>query len=121
MAEALGLELHDRERVAIMSLTREGDPPRQSRLVRHGRVQRPRAQDLNRPGQAILTEVETAHETVATKVSLRSKSGPHMIDVNQLRFGGGHANAAGARIGMPIEQAKPVLIDAILQTERESK
>ena len=47
-----------------------------------------------------------------------------MIDVNQVARklgGGGHANAAGARIGMPIEQAKPVLIDAILQTERESK
>lgn len=125
MAEALGsLELHDRERIAIMSLTREAVHRAQAGSSDTGGFSDLGLKISSVRVSAILTEVEIAGETVATKISLRSKSGPHMIDVNQVARkmgGGGHANAAGARIGLPVEQAKPVLLDAILQVERESK
>lgn len=125
MAEALGsLELHDRDRIAVMSLTREAIHRAQACSSDTGGFSDLGLKISTVRVSAILTEVETAHETVATKISLRSKSGPNMIDVNQVARmldGGGHANAAGARIGLPIEQAKPVLIDAIMQVERQSK
>jgi len=50
------------------------------------------------------------------KLSLRSKAGPDMVDVAELasKFGGGgHAQAAGARIEGTLDQARAKLIDAL--------
>jgi bifunctional oligoribonuclease and PAP phosphatase NrnA len=63
----------------------------------------------------LLTELKTP-DGVLTKVSMRSKGGPDMVDVNLItqKFGGGgHAQAAGARIPLPIEEAKAKLIEAL--------
>lgn len=63
----------------------------------------------------LLTELTNAEGTV-TKVSMRSKGGPGMIDVNQVTQifgGGGHAQAAGARIPLPLAQAKAKIIEAL--------
>lgn len=123
MAEALGsLELYDRDRVAMMTLTKEA-------------VQRAGAGSSDTGGfselglkiatvrvSVMLTEVVLSSEGPATKISLRSKAGPHMIDVNEVAKklgGGGHANASGARLGLPIEQAKPQVLAAILDFEKE--
>ncbi len=125
MAEALGsLELHDRERIAFMSLTREAIHRAQAGSSDTGGFSDLGLKISTVRVSAILTEIDTAEGAPATKISLRSKSGPSMIDVNQVARklgGGGHANAAGARIGLPVEQAKPVLLDAIMQTQKESK
>lgn len=63
----------------------------------------------------LLTEISNA-EGVITKVSMRSKGGPDMVDVNQITQifgGGGHAQAAGARIPLPLAQAKQKVIEAL--------
>ncbi len=66
---------------------------------------------------AVLSEGEVnAGEPPLTKISLRSKSGPSEIDVNELSRslgGGGHARAAGARIRAPLEEAERQLLTAL--------
>ncbi|MAY75709.1 MAG: hypothetical protein CMJ31_13525 [Phycisphaerae bacterium] len=58
---------------------------------------------------ALLTEATVgSNEGPLTKVSFRSKGGPGMVDVNQVASslgGGGHAQAAGARIDAPLDDA----------------
>lgn len=52
-----------------------------------------------------------------TKASLRSKPGPHAVDVAALTKalgGGGHARAAGVKLALPIDQARDALVNAIL-------
>ncbi len=68
---------------------------------------------------ALLTEQKDA-DGVFTKVSLRSKpdewEGSPPVDVNQVcntLGGGGHARAAGAKIRLPLEEAKAKLIEAL--------
>ncbi|MCA9279309.1 MAG: DHH family phosphoesterase [Phycisphaeraceae bacterium] len=51
-----------------------------------------------------------------TKVSLRSKPGKYAVDVSAIASslgGGGHARAAGARLDMPINEAKQTVLNAI--------
>ncbi|MCA9286976.1 MAG: DHH family phosphoesterase [Phycisphaerales bacterium] len=53
-----------------------------------------------------------------TKISLRSKAGPDLIDVNDIcrRFGGGgHKQAAGARIRLPMDEARKQVMAAITE------
>ncbi len=63
----------------------------------------------------VLTEAAT-EPTPLTKLSLRSKAGPDGVNVNQLaqKFGGGgHAQAAGARVNKPINKVKARLIELL--------
>lgn len=62
--------------------------------------------EMSRPGQP----------TQLTKGSLRSKPGPHAIDVAAVTAtlgGGGHARAAGVKLAMPIEQARAAVLQAL--------
>jgi phosphoesterase RecJ-like protein len=55
-------------------------------------------------------------EPPLTKYSLRSKPGPHAVDVNrvcQKIGGGGHARAAGAKAKLALPAAKQALLDAL--------
>lgn len=67
---------------------------------------------------ALLTEVGEGDKTI-TKVSFRSKSaggGAGMVDVNkvaQILGGGGHAQAAGARLTMGAVEARKKVLDAL--------
>jgi phosphoesterase RecJ-like protein len=64
---------------------------------------------------ALLTE-QRSHEGPLTKISMRSKGGPHMIDVNVVTRslgGGGHAQAAGARVSLTVADARAALIKAM--------
>jgi phosphoesterase RecJ-like protein len=64
---------------------------------------------------ALLTEVEENHAKVV-KISLRSKSGNKFVDVNEIakRFGGGgHTQAAGARVQGSLEDVRAKLIGAL--------
>lgn len=67
---------------------------------------------------ALLTETggEGGAGRVITKISLRSKGGAGMVDVNEVAGrlgGGGHAQAAGARLEMPLTQARERLLGAL--------
>jgi len=74
---------------------------------------------------ASLTEIEGER----TKVSLRSKRsyapGQQTIDVNEIARrlnGGGHAQAAGARLDLPLEEAKRRVIETLVQAlDQETK
>ncbi|USN99720.1 MAG: DHH family phosphoesterase [Phycisphaeraceae bacterium] len=118
LARALNtLELHDDGRVAVLSLTQSdfekaGAAPGESggfldlvKTVESVRV------------AVLLTEVETAGDGVVTKISFRSKGGPDMIDVNKVSMalgGGGHAQAAGARlVGTRIGEARTKVLEAL--------
>lgn len=51
-----------------------------------------------------------------TKISLRSKGGPNLIDVNAIAGrlgGGGHTQAAGARLNCGLEEARRRLLEAM--------
>jgi phosphoesterase RecJ-like protein len=55
-------------------------------------------------------------EPPLTKYSLRSKPGPHAVDVNQVcqkLGGGGHARAAGAKARLALPAAKAALLEAL--------
>ncbi|GJM18911.1 MAG: exopolyphosphatase-related protein [Phycisphaeraceae bacterium] len=122
MARALAsLEIVKDKRLALMSLTKAdfdetGAAPGDSggfvdvaRSVRDIRM------------TAVLTEAENnSPEGPVTKISMRSKSEPfdgeEPVDVAALLRtlgGGGHARAAGARLRMPIAEAKAKLIEAL--------
>ena len=54
--------------------------------------------------------------THITKVSLRSKEGAGAVDVNEVARklgGGGHIRAAGAKLSLPLDEAKKRIIEAL--------
>ena len=64
---------------------------------------------------ALLTE-QVEDGATLTKVSMRSKGGPGMIDVNVVAAelgGGGHAQAAGARVRRDIDEVKARLVELL--------
>jgi len=63
----------------------------------------------------LLTELGPADKPT-TKISMRSKGGPNLIDVNAVAArlgGGGHVQAAGAKLQCPLDEAKARLIEAL--------
>ncbi|MEM1071299.1 MAG: bifunctional oligoribonuclease/PAP phosphatase NrnA [Planctomycetota bacterium] len=107
------LELLDRDRIAIMRLRlsdiaeAHAGPEDTGGLADFPlRIQSVRV-------AASITEVETADGGPRAKISLRSKPGPGMIDVNAVAGrlgGGGHANASGARIDGTVDEARDRLV-----------
>lgn len=65
----------------------------------------------------VITETFTGpHGTHITKISIRSKEGPGAIDANALAQrlgGGGHLRAAGAKLALPLAEAKKKVIEAV--------
>ena len=69
----------------------------------------------------VLTEAVEGGEggsarTTLSKVSMRSKDGPGAVDVNEAARrvgGGGHARAAGARLRVPMEEARAAVLGAL--------
>lgn len=117
LARALNtLEMHDDGRVAIVCLRqadfeKAGAAPGESggfldliKTVESVRV------------AALLTELETAGGVV-TKISFRSKGGADLVDVNKVSMllgGGGHAQAAGARlVGTKLADARTRVLEAL--------
>lgn len=115
-----GVELHADGRVALMTLTREdfqaaGAGPEDT----GGISDKPLAVET-----VIVSALLTAFDAGHTKISLRSKAGPDgraALDVNQLAGalgGGGHAQAAGVRLDLPIDEARGRLLGALLDILR---
>ena len=121
MARALGsLEFADSDRIALMSISIDDmHQSHSSPADAGGFSDMPLTIDAVRVG-VLLTEVETKHDAPLTKISMRSKPGAQMIDVNRatgLLGGGGHANAAGARLKCDIAGAKKLVLDALCQNK----
>jgi bifunctional oligoribonuclease and PAP phosphatase NrnA len=118
MARALGsLELHDHGRVAVMSISKKdfdecGGAPGDS----SGFAETPLSVATVKVS-AMLTEFERSEKGgPMTKISMRSKTGEGSVDVNvvgQKFGGGGHARAAGARIFLPLAEAKKQIVEAL--------
>lgn len=116
MARALGsLEFALGGAAAIMSLTQQDfDDAGAAPQDVGGIVDLPRSVESVRVS-ALLTEQRSTSGPL-TKISLRSKGGPGMIDVNLVTKalgGGGHAQAAGARVSLSLTAAKARLIEAL--------
>lgn len=112
------LELLDRDRVAIMTLTTEAIHAAHAGPSDTGGLAGYALSIGTVRVAATITEVETAGDDQRVKISMRSKPGPNMIDVNKVANtlgGGGHANAAGAKLTGSIDVAKAQLIKALTQ------
>lgn len=115
-----GVELHADNRVAVMTLTREdfdeaGAGPEDT----GGISDKPLVVE-----SVLVSALLTSFEPGRTKISLRSKTGPDgkpSLDVNEVARtlgGGGHAQAAGARLDLPIDEARSRLLGALLDMLR---
>lgn len=117
LARALtSLEMHEEDRIAVLSLREKdfekaGAHPGDSggfldivKSVESVRV------------AVLLTELQTPEGPV-TKISMRSKGGGGFVDVNVVAGtlgGGGHAQAAGARlVGVKLDDAKAKIVAAL--------
>lgn len=118
MARALAsLTLHHQGRVATMALTRDD-------LARSGAVAGDTGGLVDLPTtvasvrvSVLLTEQEPkGGQGPMTKLSLRSKGGEGTVDVNAVAGqlgGGGHTGAAGARVALPLEQARARVVELL--------
>lgn len=108
------LRLHAADRAAVMSLSKRDFAETGADIDDAGGLS-----DLPMTVQTVrVSAVLTALEDSTTKVSLRSKwtaQGPN-VDVNLVARelgGGGHAQAAGAKIGAPLEEATRRVVEAM--------
>jgi bifunctional oligoribonuclease and PAP phosphatase NrnA len=65
---------------------------------------------------AVITEAFVHEKGNITKVSFRSKEGPAAIDVNEVAkklSGGGHIRAAGAKVSVPLADARKMVLGAL--------
>jgi phosphoesterase RecJ-like protein len=119
IATALGsLEMIDRDRIAIVTLRTADIHAAHAGAQDTGGLTDFALRVASVRVSATITEVETGTHEPAAKISLRSKPGPGMVDVNAVAArlgGGGHANAAGARLDCSVEEARARLIKALTQ------
>lgn len=112
------LEMIDRDRIAIMTLRTADIHAAHAGAQDTGGLTDFALRVASVRVAASITEVETGTHEPAAKISLRSKPGSGMIDVNRVAArlgGGGHANAAGARLECSVDEAKARLIKALTQ------
>jgi phosphoesterase RecJ-like protein len=125
------LELHDNNRLAIMSLTKKdmaesgAQPGESGGFVDFGQS------IASVEVTCILTEATASDygqgnphadpKGPLTKISLRSKASGHEVDVNRIAKqlgGGGHVRAAGARTSQSIEDTKAAIIRLVQEQTR---
>lgn len=102
-----GIEYHDGSRICILTLTRE--------MLRETKAEMADSEglvDFTLYGRgveigALLKEVEPK----VTKASLRSRDGLSVAELAAEFGGGGHRNAAGCTMQMPLEEARQKLLD----------
>ena len=111
-----GLELHDDDRIAVMALGEKDFEKAEAHPGDSGGfLDIVKSVETVRVG-VLLTELKTP-DGVVTKLSMRSKGGANFVDVNvvaQSLGGGGHAQAAGARlVGVRLAEAKERVLGAL--------
>jgi phosphoesterase RecJ-like protein len=118
MARALSsLELHDRDRIAVMTLMlRDFHDCRAASTDSAGFSEL--ALSAAPVQVSVLITEAFVHEggSVTTKLSMRSKDGPESFDVNAAARrlgGGGHIRAAGAKVQVPVAEAKRMVLEAL--------
>ena len=114
------VELHADNRVAVMTLTRDDFEESGAGAEDTGGISdKPLVVE-----SVIVSALLTSQEPGRTKISLRSKTGPDgkpSLDVNEVARtlgGGGHAQAAGARLDLPIDEARSRLLGVLLDMLR---
>jgi phosphoesterase RecJ-like protein len=118
IARALNsLTLHYNNRVAVMTLTRDDFTSVGAFANDAGGIVDLPATIASVRVCVLLTEPEHGPgQSTFTKVSLRSKGGADAIDVNAIAGalgGGGHTGAAGARVPLPIDQARARVLELL--------
>jgi len=117
LSRALGsMEMHEDDRIAVLSLgEKDFEKASASPGDSGGFLDIVKSVETVRVG-VLLTTLK-APEGVVTKLSMRSKGGANFVDVNMIAKslgGGGHAQAAGARlVGVNQEDAKARVIEAL--------
>jgi phosphoesterase RecJ-like protein len=122
------LELHDNNRLAVMSITRKdfaesgAQPGESGGFVDFGQS------IATVEVTCLLTEATAADygpgadtKGPLTKISLRSKASGHEVDVNRIARalgGGGHVRAAGARTNQSIEDTKAAVVRLVQEQTR---
>ena len=119
LARALAsLEMHQQDRVAMMSLTlKDFEECHAAPTDSAGFSELPLACEAVKVSviltEAYRTETPGGH---ITKVSFRAKSGPDGVDVGSVAArlgGGGHIPAAGAKLACPLTEAKKKVLEAL--------
>jgi phosphoesterase RecJ-like protein len=118
MGRALGtLELHDRERIAVMTLTLQDFHDAKAASTDSGGFSE-LALACESVRVCVLITEAFVHEGggVTTKISMRSKESADSYDVNAAARklgGGGHIRAAGAKVQVPVAEAKKRVLEAL--------
>lgn len=118
LARALGsLEVLDQGRVALMTVTQQDFHDCHATATDTGGFV-----DVPLTAASIMVSVLVTesyagpHDTQITKVSLRAKEGDRAVDVNAIARklgGGGHLRAAGAKLSLPLGEAKMRVLEAL--------
>jgi len=106
-----GLELHDNDRIALLCVTKEMTKDANVTPDDTGHV-------VNHPLSVATVGVSALlvdWGNGVTKCSFRSKGGVDVAKLAASFGGGGHVRAAGARIEAPLDQAKAMILQRILE------
>jgi phosphoesterase RecJ-like protein len=118
LARALAsLEFHQGEKVAMMTLRlKDFEECHAAATDSAGFVEIPLSVEPVKVSVVVTEAFRTDGSGDITKVSFRSKSGPGGVDVGSVAArlgGGGHIPAAGAKLSLPVDQAKKKVVEAL--------
>jgi phosphoesterase RecJ-like protein len=111
------LEYHDGETIAVMTLMlRDFEEARAAATDSAGFSEIPLSVQSVKVSVMITEAFRTEGSGNITKVSFRAKSGPGGVDVGSIAArlgGGGHVPAAGAKLAMPVPEAKKKVLEVL--------
>lgn len=118
LARALAsLEMLDRDRIAVMTVTQQDfHDSRATPNDTGGFVDVPLTIASVMVSVLITEAFSGPTDTKITKVSFRAKEGDGAVDVNAIARklgGGGHIRAAGAKLSLPLDEARKRIIEAL--------
>jgi bifunctional oligoribonuclease and PAP phosphatase NrnA len=117
MARALSsLELHRKDSIAVMTLTLQDFHDCRAASTDSGGFSDLALAAASVKVCVLITEAYANEQGNITKVSFRSKEGPNAIDVNEVARklrGGGHIRAAGAKVPLPLAEARKRVLGAL--------
>jgi phosphoesterase RecJ-like protein len=118
LARALqSLELHQNETIAVMTLTlKDFEECRAAPTDSVGFSELPLSTQSVKVSVMVTEAFRTEGTGNITKISFRAKSGPGGVDVGSVAArlgGGGHVPAAGAKLPLPVTEAKKRVLEAL--------
>jgi bifunctional oligoribonuclease and PAP phosphatase NrnA len=117
MARALAsLELHKQDSIAVLTLTQQDFHDCRATPTDSGGFSELALTAASVQVCVLITEAWVNEQQNITKISFRSKEGPDAVDVNEAARrlgGGGHMRAAGAKVSVPVAEAKRLVLEAL--------